>query len=452
MYGTNGRQLREELTTLLRQHRIQQRLGGPGSHSIPATTTPEDREQLGGQIQRFRYATLAWCLHAVAAANPRPGLEGTASRGAAEELRFRLTRSINMSSAGMPSVDELSKPQDFAMVESWRQVAGAAVLGEHDFPGLMDHGRLSHAECLTVLKDAAEIARALVVLDKRYDNIPGWIPIRERARLDRAAQVCAAFARGVEPDYSVDQKGWRPPSATIDGGPLPGIGGVLQAEHNMLVHLSKFPNALNFRRVLDGQRILSHEAARRAPNVAPELIEKWLEREQTYKRLIDETRNVGGLVGDGGLAAAEAANAVARLRRVHVDEITAPEPLRDLDKLFTRTDARVAAIIEQGVAERLYFASIKVPRIVDGSGQLVSPARERYVPIHSPVPTDLLAISRHQLRPPPVAPAAPPGAHESREELRESIDHRPERRPAPPAGRQPRPRRHLVRAPRRNPR
>ena len=60
MYGTNSRQLREELTSLLRQHRIQQRLGGPGSHSIPATTTPEQREQLGAQLQRFRYATLAW--------------------------------------------------------------------------------------------------------------------------------------------------------------------------------------------------------------------------------------------------------------------------------------------------------------------------------------------------------------------------------------------------------
>jgi hypothetical protein len=431
MYGTNGRQLREELTTLLRQHRIQQRLGGPGSHSIPATTTPEQREEFGQLIQRYRYAALAWCLHAVVAADPRPGLESTSSRGPAEELRFRLTRSINMSNAGMPSLDELSKPQDFAMVEGWRQVARAAVLGEHDFPGLMDEGRLSQSECLTVLKDAAEVTRGLVVLDKRYDNIPGWVPIRERARLDRAAQVRAAFAGDVEPNYSVDQKGWRPPSATIDGGPVPGIGGVLQAEHNMLVHLSKFPTALNLRRVMDGQRILSHEAARRAPNIAPDLIEKWLEREQTYKRLIDETRNVGGLAGDGGLAAAEAANAVGRLRRIHVDEITRPEPLRDLDKLFTRTDARMAAIIEQGVAERLYFVSVKAPRIVDGTGRIVSPARERYVPINSPVHTDLLAITRHQLRPPPVASAAPPGAHESREELRESIDHRPDRRGRP---------------------
>jgi hypothetical protein len=429
MYGTNGRQLREELTTLLRQHRIQQRLGGQGSHTIPATTTPERREELGQLIQRYRYAALAWCLHAAAAANPRAGLGASAgrSRRPAEDLRTRLARSINLSTAGLPSLDELSKRQNFAMVESWRQAARAAVLGEHDFPELMDHGRLSHAECLTVLQDAAEVTRALVVLDKRYGNIPGWIPIRERARLDRAAETCAIFAREVAPDYSVDQKGWRPPSATIDGGPLPGIGGVLQAEHNMLVHLNEFPNALNLRRVMDGQRILSHEAARRAPNVAPELIEKWLKREQTYKSLIDETRNVGGVVGHGGLAATEAANAVGRLRRVHVEELTRPEPWRDLDKLFTRTDARVAAIIEQGVAERLYFVSVNSPRIIDGTGQLASPARERYVPIDSPVRTDLLAIARNQLRPAAAMAALHSGFEASRDELRESLDHRPER-------------------------
>jgi hypothetical protein len=437
MYGTNGRQLREELTTLLRQHRIQQRLGGPGQPTVPTTTTPEQREHLGEQIQRFRYAILAWCLHVVAAANPRAGLESTSSRGRgpAEVLRFRLTRSINRSDAGMPSLDELSRPHDFAMVESWRHVARAAVLGEHDFPGVMDHGRLSHAECLAVLKDAAEVARALVVLDKRYDRIPGWVPIRDRGRLDRAAQLCAGFARSHEPHYSVDQKGWRPPSATIDGGPLPGIGGVLQAEHNMLVHLSKFPNALNLRRVMDGQRILSHEGARLAPNVAPELAEKWLEREQTYKKLIDDTRNVSGLVGSGGQAAAEAANAVGRLRRVHINEITKPEPLRDLDKLFTRTDARVAAIMEQGVADRLYFVSVKVPRVVDSSGELVRPVRERYAPVGAPVNTELLAIVRQELRPPPLASAALPGAHESRLELRESIDHRPGRSSRPHVGR-----------------
>ena len=432
-YGENGGRVRAELTALLRQHRIQQRLGGQGSHTVPETTMLEQRERMGELMQRYRHAALAWCLHAVVAANPRVDLkQATArSRGPAGELRYRLTRSIGFSSAGLPRLEELSTSQEFPMVESWRQVARAAVLGEHDFGGLMDHGRLTPAQSRTVLKDAAEVARALVVLDKRYENIPGWIPIRERGRLDRASQVCDVFAGYDEPDYSVDHRGWRPPPATIDGGPLPGIGGVLQAEHNMLVHLSSFPNALNLRRVLDGQRILSQEASRRAPNAASDLIGKWLDREQTYKKLIDETRDVGGLVGSGGSAAAEAANAVGRLRHVHADEITTPEPLRDLDKLFARVDARVAAIIEQGVAERLYCVSVKVPRIVDGTGQLVSPARERYVPITAAINSELLGIARHDLRPAPMTPAAPPGAHQSRQELRESISHRPERRGGP---------------------
>lgn len=432
-YGENGRQIRSELTTLLRQHRIQQRLGGKGLHTLPETTTPEQRELMGQQIQRYRDATLAWCRDAMVAAKPQldPPLRTKQARGPVEELRHRITRTIQASDAGLPSLKELSTPQEFPIVESWRQVAKAAALGEHDFAGLMDDCRMSTPQCMTVLKDAAEVARALVVLDNRYENIPGWIPIRERGRLNRAAQACTVLADYHDPDYSVDQRGWRPPSATIDGGPLPGVGGVLQAEHNMLVHLGRFPKALNLRRVVDGQRILSHEAARRAHNIAPELVEKWLKREQTYQQLTRDARNVAGVIGAGGCAVAEAALAVDRLRHVNVDEITSPAPLRDLDRLFTRTDARIAAIIEQGIAERLYFVSVKVPRIVDEADHLVNPVRERYVPISAAINTNLLAVTRHELRPPPVTPPTPAGAHKSRHEFRQSIEHRPQRRAGP---------------------
>ena len=112
-YGENGHQLRSELTALLRQHRIQQRLGGPGIHTVPESTTVEQRALLGEQIQRYRYATLAWCLHAVVAANPRLNLERTTerSRGPAEELRYRLARSIKASNAGLPPLHELTTPQ-----------------------------------------------------------------------------------------------------------------------------------------------------------------------------------------------------------------------------------------------------------------------------------------------------------------------------------------------------
>src|SRR3954449_3672035 len=116
-YGENGSQIRVELTSLLRQHRIQHRLGGPGIHTVPASTTPEQRELLGERIQRYRYATLAWCLHAVVAANPRANLARTSevARGPAAELRNRIAQCIKLSNAGLPSLDELSTPQDFPM-------------------------------------------------------------------------------------------------------------------------------------------------------------------------------------------------------------------------------------------------------------------------------------------------------------------------------------------------
>ncbi len=429
-YGENGGRVRSELASLLRQHRIQQRIGGQGIHSVPESTTVEQREEIGRLIQRYRHAAMRWCLQAVATAGPND--PGTHFAGSGERLRIRLQHSLDRSAAGPPSMADLSNTQEFALMESWRQVARAAVLGEHDFPGLMNHGRLSVDQRSTVLADAADVARALIVLDVRYKNIPGWIAIADRGNLAHAAYACVRRGDSAEMDYSIDNEGWRPPAATIDGGPMPGIAGVLQAEHNVLVLLAQFPDALNLRRVLDGQRIVSHEAARLASSAAPDLVEGWQERERTYKRLVVETRNLAGLIGKGGLAAAESANAVGRLRRIRSEEMTTPRPLRDLDRLFTRTDARVASIVEQGAGEQLYFVSVKVPRIVDGTGLLVSPTRERYVPINSPVQTDLLAITRLQLRPPSVAPASPPGAQASRHELRASMTHQSERQPGRP--------------------
>ena len=108
-----------------------------------------------------------------------------------------------------------------------------------------------------------------------------------------------------------------------------------------------------------------------------------------------------------------------------------PEPLRDLNKLFTRTDARVAAIIEQGAAELLYFRSVKVPRLVDASNHLLYPARERFVPITSSVQADLISITRRELRTAPLATSGSPCGNETRSALRESLEHRPDRRAGP---------------------
>lgn len=431
-YGENATRIRTELTTLLRQHRVQQRLGGRGTYRVPETTTIEQRRETGELIQRYRWATLMWCLQAVVAADPRadPNAHVSASsRGPVDELRHRLTKSL--SEMTMPLFEELTTPQTFPLVDGWRQVAKAAALGEHDFANGVGHGRLSRDECLTVLADAAEITRAVVILDKRYDQIPGWRCLRGAAALERAAKACAAFAHSEHPDYAADGKGWRAPSALIEGGPLPGIGGVLQAEHNMLVHLSAFPNALNLRRVIDGQRILSRDACRLAKQIAPELVCKWSQREATYQSLVYETRNLGGLIGTGAFAAAEASFAVSRLRSVHADDLPGPDPLRDLDKLFARSDARIATIIEQGASERLYFAGSEIPRSVSTTDPPLNSMRETYAPISGPVAVDLLEVVRRGLEPAraPISPASSTASREARQELRQAIGHRAERRP-----------------------
>lgn len=79
-------------------------------------------------------------------------------------------------------------------------------------------------------------------------------------------------------------------------------------------------------------------------------------------------------------------------------------------------------------SERLYFLRVKLPRIVDQAEGLIQPQRARYVPINSPVQTDLIDIVRTRLRPPPIQPRPPTGARQSRLDFEAAITHRPEER------------------------
>ena len=243
MYGQNSGQLRDSLGVLLREHRVQQRLGGKGIHTVPETTTEAEREVLGKQIRRYRECALTWCMQAVRAANQRINLEGTSwrSRGPAEGLHYRLTEALNASTSSLAPSEELVAEQEFATVESWREAAKAAALGEHDFAAGVGYGRLSEQECMTVLKDAADIVRGLVALDRRYENVPGWEKLHNQGRLGRAADACAAYAGVDDPDYTVDLRGWRPAPRPMDGPATLGLAGVMQAQHNLLLHLDEFP-------------------------------------------------------------------------------------------------------------------------------------------------------------------------------------------------------------------
>lgn len=432
MYAENGGQLRAELSTLLRQHRVQQRLGGAGSHTIPETTTTDERRLLGEQIGRYRHSALLWCLQAVRAANPRMNLQGTSTRtrGPVEELRHRLDVAI-ADSSGLPALEELTTEQPFAMVESWRRVARASALGEHDFDAGLGYGRLSEAQCRTLLKDAADAARALVGLDRRYSNIPGWQSLKDGGWLGRAAETCATFAGYDEPDYTIDLRGWQSRRTLVEGPGLPGLTGVLQAQHNLLVHLGEFPDAKSLRLVLDSQRIVSRDASTFDPPAAT----VWTRRASTYLRLIRATHDIGGMVGNGGHAAGEAALAASRVdqfaRAVQAGTETADSgTLRHLARLGREIDDRITQVIQQGARERIYFTRVPLPRVDKHAAGLVKPTRQRYAPMTADVCQDLLDLVRNDLQPKTEAPKAPARAASSREELTAALVHRPEPRRA----------------------
>lgn len=284
-----------------------------------------------------------------------------------------------------------------------------------------------------MLKDAADATQAIVSLDRPYSNIPGWQSLKDAGWLGRAAETCATFAGYDESDYTIDLRGWRPRRTLVEGPGLPGLTGVLQAQHNLLVHLEEFPDARSLRLVLDSQRIVSREAATFDPLAET----NWSRRASTYLRLIHETNDIGGMVGNGGPAAGEAALATSRIeqftRAVQAGTETAVSgPLRHLAHLAREIDERITQVIQQGARERMYFTRVPLPRVDKHAAGLVKPTRQRYVPMTADVCQDLLDLVRNDLQPKTEAPKAPARAAASREELAAALVHRPEPRRAQP--------------------
>jgi hypothetical protein len=418
-YGENAGTIRDELGALLRHHRIQQRLGGLGNFRLPETTTAAEREQMGRVIRRYRYVCLTWCRRALEVVSPQADLPPAKSAGLSpiEQLRRQLGRSLRIpEDDGRSLIDLLSTDHGFDLLTGWQRLARAAALGEHDFAADANLGWLSPEQVRIVGRDAADVIRGLVVLDRRYQHIPGWQQLRESTRLHMAAEAVADQSAAAPQDLGVEARGWRPAPAAITGPTLPGVPGAVQAQHNMLVALADFPSALNLRRLLHAQVHASHEAARLAAPTAPELVDRFLQREQVYRTLVARSRNLGGLIGAGGQAVAESQNAVARLQRTPSNDADVAEPLGHLRRLFTCTDARLAATIERGLHDRLYFVAARTPRRpTDQPINTAVPPRTAWMPMSPDTPTDLLPLVRGQLRTPPPPPrTTPAAAHDSR--------------------------------------
>ncbi|WP_148046757.1 hypothetical protein [Nocardioides pocheonensis] len=424
MYGENGAAMRRELAALLRQHRIQLRLGGPSE---------PDRDGQGLQIRQYRQSVLIWCNQAMKAASPlifpnlpaKPANPFRADRpsvSAAGELARALDNATTQSSTPPASTELLTTPSGNEVVEHWREAARAAALAEHDTGGeLAAHMDVPQARAL--VGDVAAIAQALVVLDQRYRNTPDWEHLHQGARLGWAALAAALDVSLGQPDYSIDTKGWRPRTKPIRGHARPGILGVLQAEHNLLVRLKSFPNAVNLRLVVDSQRLLSSRLAPFAARVDQRLAQRWESRAATYSLIQQQLRDIGGQLGKGELAAAEGANAVSRLAALAHDTIIDPRALKGFEELFDKLDERIADIVEDGVARGAYLRRLTVPRLVTGTGSLVQPVRERYMPVTRASDLAVLQTVHTELRPRRRIQHAIPDP--TRAELHAALIHRP---------------------------
>ena len=184
--------------------------------------------------------------------------------------------------------------------------------------------------------------------------------------------------------------------------------------------------------MLDSQRIVSLDATVLNPPAAND----WSRRASTYLRLIRATHDIGGMVGNGGPAAGEAALAASRVeqfaRAVRAGTDTAePGALRHLAWLGREIDGRITRVIQQGARERIYFARVPLPRIDEDAADLVKPTRQHDVPTTPDVCQDLLDLVRSDLQPETSAPQAPARAAASREELAAALVHRPKPRRAP---------------------
>ncbi|MEP9362206.1 hypothetical protein ABLE68_04500 [Nocardioides sp. CN2-186] len=423
MYGENGAQMRTELAALLRQHRIMHRLASGSA----------ERAAAGQQILRFRQTVLVWCAQAIGVARPltfpnvppKPAdpFRAASDHGAAvAELARALEAARDQATTRAASSQEFTTPSTNSVVEHWRLAARAAALAEHDTaPDQSIH--LTAAQARTIAGDVAAISQALVVLDRRYRNTPDWESIAGCDRIGWAALATALDVSLGQPDYSVDQTGWRPRTKAIGGPAKPGVLGVLQAVHNLLVRLESFPDAMNLRLVVDSQRLLSAGLVPYAERIDPHLARQWGARAETYSRIQRELRNIGGQLGNGSGAAGEAANAVGRLKALHPETVIEPRMLGGFHALFRRIDSRIIDILESGVERGAFVQRVTVPRLVSGDGRLVHRVRERFVPVVRAADLEVIRTAREQLRPPEQPPTSSTGR--SRSDLHAALVHRP---------------------------
>ncbi len=375
MYGQVTSALHASITQLLAMRRPSFYLGGANGNR-EATTTAEERAAATARILRYRKVIWDYALAVTETATPVHVVDGW-------ETPHRLLhwlRTDQPSTDALPggrsaNVAEFASVQDTRLTEIWRRAAVAAIAGrERELPVVADKIRFDNARVL--LRDAADLTWALITLDARYFPLPGWQRLSTRSKWQdsfstkephlvdsalSAAQLCSQWAAGVTEAEAgvVDRLGYRPPTAVVPT-PYPfGFGGAMAAQHNLLVQIgAEFPSADSLTAIVRAQRQMSALATRAAEVVDADDLVIWFGtravRYQTLMGLL--TGRVAGPLGRGQ----DAASAAEAAQRAMEDAVGTGERVNNsqlawLRRLFTMTDAYLAARVTQGIEERRYF-------------------------------------------------------------------------------------------------
>jgi hypothetical protein len=103
---------------------------------------------------------------------------------------------------------------------------------------------------------------------------------------------------------------------------------------------------MNLRLIVDSQRQMSDQLVPFGARIDCQVAERWAARAATYTLIQQQLRNVGGRLGTGGLAVAEASKTTARLRSISPYAIVEPRALAGFQTIFDGLDYRIADIVE----------------------------------------------------------------------------------------------------------
>lgn len=350
-YGEVAADLRTSMTWLMSRRRTLHLIGSTPAEQAASTTA----------IMRYRTAVLDYCHQAITLATPSVDLTGSTrhTRTPVEELRHHLAAVVGRVPRGPALTDLLVVPAGVEYVARWQQAARAAVVGERELSVVASWAHAPAEQNAAVVKDAADLVRAVVVLEGRMTNFPGWTSLGRDVLLARAADAVSA---GLRRDPRIDAVGWQPRPGRIHGPLLPGLGGAVQTQHNLVVELDRFPSFQNLRRILIFQHGLSVETARLASPVEVQWATVFRERADTYADLVREARQVNGLIGDGGRAAVDSITGHGHLLRTRAIGGELGEVLAELHRVSLRVDLRIARAIEHGLERGLYLVAVDTDR------------------------------------------------------------------------------------------